>query len=95
MDQIPVDLIKADVGQFALGSTNLLILFGIRMNCLRSGRCRSLYLSIRRVRNCSTRRSISFLSTTYTFLYNIVLSRLTTYLEEIFGDPECGFRRNR
>jgi len=28
---------------------NLLILFGIRRNCLRSGRSRSLYLFIRRV----------------------------------------------
>jgi hypothetical protein len=37
------------VGQFASRPINLLILFGIRMDCLRSGRSRSLYLFIRRV----------------------------------------------
>ena len=34
--------------QFALRSINLLYLFGIRRSCLRSGRSRSLYVSIRR-----------------------------------------------
>jgi len=36
--QIPAELIKAGVEQFALRSIDLLILFGIRRNCLRSGR---------------------------------------------------------
>ena len=36
------------VEQFAIRSVNLLHLFGIKRNCLRSGRSRSLYLSIRR-----------------------------------------------
>jgi len=35
-DQIPVELIKAGVEQFTLRSINLLILRGIRWNCLRS-----------------------------------------------------------
>ena len=48
IDQIPVELIKQWVRQFALRSKNLLFLFGIRRNCLRSERNRSLYLSIRR-----------------------------------------------
>jgi len=48
IDQIPVDIIQAWVEQFAKRSTNLLLLFGIRRNCLRSGKSRSLYLSIRR-----------------------------------------------
>jgi hypothetical protein len=39
-DQIPLDLIKAGVKQFTLRSINRLILFGIRRNCLRSGRSR-------------------------------------------------------
>jgi len=47
-DQIPGELIKAGVEKFALSSINLLIPFGIRRNCLRSGRSRSLYLSIGR-----------------------------------------------
>ena len=36
------------VEQFAVRSINVLFLFGIRRNCLRSGRSRSVYLSIRR-----------------------------------------------
>jgi hypothetical protein len=40
-DQIPAELIKAGVGQFAVRFTNLLMLFGIRRNCLKSGRSRS------------------------------------------------------
>ena len=32
---------------------------------------------------------------TYKILSNILLSRLTPYAEEIAGDHQCGFRRNR
>ena len=49
IDQISAELITAGVEKFALRSIKLLILFGIRRNFLRSGRSRSLYLSIRRV----------------------------------------------
>ena len=38
IDQIPAELIKAGVEQLVLRSINLLILFGIRRNCLSSGR---------------------------------------------------------
>jgi len=44
----PAELIKAGVEQFVLKYMNLLILFGIKRNCLRSERGQSLYLSIRR-----------------------------------------------
>ena len=33
--------------------------------------------------------------TTYNILSNILLSRLTPYAEEVIGDRQCGFRRNR
>jgi len=46
--QITAELIKAGVEQFDMRFINLLFLFGIRRNCLRSGRSQSLYLSIRR-----------------------------------------------
>ena len=49
IDQIPAELIKAGVEKSALRSINLLILFRIRRNFLRSERSRSLYLSIRTV----------------------------------------------
>jgi hypothetical protein len=48
-DQIPAELIKAGVGQFALISINLLILFGIRTNFLMRGRLDYCTLSIKRV----------------------------------------------
>jgi len=35
------------------------------------------------------------LPTTYKILSNILLSRVTTHAEEITGDHQCGFRRNR
>jgi len=38
IDQIPAVLIKTGVEKFILRSINVLILFGIRRNCLMSGR---------------------------------------------------------
>jgi hypothetical protein len=48
IDQIPAKLIKAVVEKFALKSINLLIIFGMRRNCPKSGRSRSWYLFMRR-----------------------------------------------
>jgi len=45
--------------------------------------------------DCSNYRCISLLSTIYKVLSNILLSNLTPYAEEIAGDHQCGFRRNR
>jgi sorting nexin-29 len=45
--------------------------------------------------DCSNYRGISLLSTTYKILSNILLSRLTPYAEEITGEHQCKFRRNR
>jgi len=44
-DQILAELIKAGVEPFSMRTINLLFLFGISRNCLRSGRSQSLYLS--------------------------------------------------
>ena len=41
IDQIPAELIKAGVEKFAWRFMNLLLLFGRRRNCLKSGRNRS------------------------------------------------------
>jgi hypothetical protein len=35
------------------------------------------------------------LSTSYNILSTILLSRLIPYADEIIGDHQCGFRRNR
>ena len=45
--------------------------------------------------NCSNYRGISLLLTSYKILSNIILGRLNLYVDEIIGDYQCGFRRNR
>ena len=45
--------------------------------------------------DCNNYRGISLLQTTYKILSKILLWRLTPYAEEIIGDHQCGFRRNR
>jgi hypothetical protein len=45
--------------------------------------------------DCNNYREISFLSTAYKILSNILLTRLTPQVNEIIGDHQCGFRRNR
>jgi hypothetical protein len=44
---------------------------------------------------CSNYRGISLLPTSYKILSSILLSRLILYADEIIGDHQCGFRRNR
>jgi hypothetical protein len=45
--------------------------------------------------DCSNYRGMSLLSTRYKSISSIILSRLIPYAEEIIGDHQCGFRRNR
>jgi hypothetical protein len=45
--------------------------------------------------DCYNYRGISLLSTVYNILSNILLARLTPYVSEVTGDPQCGFHRNR
>ncbi|KAJ4431826.1 hypothetical protein ANN_20431 [Periplaneta americana] len=45
--------------------------------------------------NCGNFRGISLLLTSYNILSNILLRRLTPYVDDIIGDHQCGIRRNR
>jgi hypothetical protein len=45
--------------------------------------------------DCNNYRGISLLSTSYEILSNILLSSLGPYIDDIIGDHQCGFRRNR
>jgi hypothetical protein len=45
--------------------------------------------------DCNNYRGISLLSTAYIILSNILLARLISFVNEIIGDHQCGFRRNR
>jgi hypothetical protein len=44
---------------------------------------------------CNNYREISLLSTSHKMLSNILLSRLSPYVDDASGDNQCGFRRNR
>ena len=70
-----------------------LFLFGIRRNCLRSGRSLIIVPAYKKgdKTDCSNYRGISLLPTTYKILSNILLSRLTPYAEDIIEDHQCGF----
>ena len=41
--------------------------------------------------DCSSYKAISLLLTTYKILSSILLSKLTPYAEDVFGDCQCGF----
>ena len=45
--------------------------------------------------DCNNYRGIPLLSTLYKILLNLLLSRITPYANEIIGEYQCGFRRNR
>jgi hypothetical protein len=45
--------------------------------------------------DCNNYRGISLFSTAYKILSSILLARLTLYVNEVIGDHQCGFRRNR
>jgi hypothetical protein len=45
--------------------------------------------------DCNNYRGISLLSTAFKILSNILLARLTPYVNEIIGDYQCGLHRNR
>ena len=40
-------------------------------------------------------KGISLLSTSYKILSNILLSRITPYANEIIGEYQCDFKKNR
>jgi hypothetical protein len=45
--------------------------------------------------DCSNYRGILLQSTVYKILSNILLFRLNPYADDIIGDHQCEFRRNR
>jgi hypothetical protein len=45
--------------------------------------------------DCNNYRGISLVLTSYKIVTNIFLSMSDLYIDEIIGDHQCGFRRNR
>ena len=72
-------------------SINLLFLFGIRRNCLRSGRSQSLYLSIRR----ATKQNVVIIEAFANYIQNFIQHpavKVNSVLGEVVGDNQCGFQ---
>jgi hypothetical protein len=97
VDQIPAELIKAG-GSKICSEIHKLIISIWNKEELPDQWKKSIIVPVYKKgdkTDCSNYRGISLLSTTYKILSNILLSRLTRYAEEIIGDLQCGFRRNR
>jgi hypothetical protein len=96
VDQIPAELIKAG-GRTIRSEIHKLINYIWNKEELPEQWKESIVVPIYKKgdkTDCSNYRGLSLLSTTYKILSNILLSRLTTYAEEIIGEHQCGFRRN-
>lgn len=81
-DQIPAERNQSGGRHYVLRCTNLLILCGMRKNCLNSGTGDSIYIPVYEKdseTNCSNYRRISVLSTAYKILLFILLSRIIAY----------------
>jgi hypothetical protein len=87
-------VLKQGAGQFTLRSINLLILFEELPEEWKESIIVPIYKKGDET-ECNNYRGISLLSTTYTILSNILLSRLTPYAEEIIVELLCGLRGNR
>jgi hypothetical protein len=84
------------VKHYVLRYTNLFVLYRIRRNCHSSGRNLLLYQFIKRViKLIIIIEESPSLSTAYKILSNILLARLTLYVNEVIGDHQCGFCHNR
>jgi hypothetical protein len=96
-DQIPAELIQAG-GEILLPEIHKLINSVWNKEELPDQWKESIVVPIHNKSDktdCNSYRGISLLSTLYKILSNILLSRLVPYIDEIIGDHQCGFRRNR
>jgi hypothetical protein len=69
---------------YGLRCINSLIIFGIRKNC-RISRIIPIHKQGDKT-DCRNYRGISVLSTSYKIVSNILLARLSPYIDEIIGD---------
>jgi sorting nexin-29 len=96
-DQIPADLIKA-VGETLYSEIHRPICCIWNKQELPQQWKESIIVPIYKKGDkidCNKYRGISLLSTAYKIFSNILLAKLTPYVNEIIGDHQWGFRRNR
>jgi hypothetical protein len=97
IDQIPAELIKAGA-RTIYGEIHKLIIYICNKEELSEEWKESGIVPIYKKgdkTDCNNYRGISLLPTTYKILSSILLSRLAPNAEEIIGEHQCGFRRNR
>jgi hypothetical protein len=96
-DQIPAELIQAG-GEILLSAIHKLI-HSIRNKEELPDHCKeSIIIPVHEKgdkTDYNNYREISLLSTAYKILSNTLLSGLSPYIDEIIGNHQCGFLRNR
>ena len=97
IDQIPAELIKTGGRTFRCAIHKLIISIWNKEELPEEWKELIIVLICKKgdKKGCNDYRGISLLPTTYKILSNILLSRLIPYAEEVIGDHQCGFRRNR
>jgi hypothetical protein len=96
-DQIPADLIQAG-GEILRSEIHKLINSIWNKEVLPDHWKEPIIVPIHRKgdkSDCSNYRAMSLLPTSYTVLSNIHFSSLSSYIDEIIEDHQCGFRSNR
>jgi hypothetical protein len=96
-DDIPAELIQSE-GEILLSSIHTLINSVWNKEELPDQWKKSIFVPVYKKvdkTGCNNYRVISLISTSYRILSNILLSRLSPYIDQIIGDRHCGFRRNR
>jgi hypothetical protein len=96
-DQIPIELIQAG-GEILLFAIHKVINSVWNKEALPDQWKQSVVLAIHKKgekTDCNNYCGISLLSTSYKILSSILLSRLSPYIDNIIGDYQCGFRRNK
>jgi hypothetical protein len=91
IDQIPAELIKAGGRTIHCAIHKLIIAIWNKEELPEEWK-ESIIVFIHKKRDktdCNNYRGISLLSTTYKILFNILLSRLIPYAEEIMGHATC------
>jgi hypothetical protein len=92
-DEIPAELIQAGA-EILLSAIHKLVNFISNKEELPDQWKESIIIPVHKKGDkpdCNNYHGISLLSTSYKFLSNILLSRLSPYNDEIIGDHQCGF----
>ena len=97
IDEIPAELFKEGCGKICLEIHKLITSIWKKEKLPEEWK-ESIIITVHNKGDktkCNNYRGISVLPTTYKILSNVLHTRLVLYANEIIGDHQCGFRRNR